>query len=250
MHFTAHDWRAKEADPKTRFRFAAYRDRSVKATLHATFHGLCAYCETPYPASYVGDVEHYRPKAAVDTPTERGRRPGYYWLASTWENLLPSCARCNRPAGGEHGDGPPRTSGKGNAFPLEVEADRATAEGEEARERALLLHPYYDDPDRHLAFVEEGLVRAHTPKGTETIRVLGLNRRGLLERRRTQRKLVEAALLRIEKLDLRCARYPDDPSFAEDLRAEIADLKAMQRPGQPYSAVVRHGVRALTDRAA
>ena len=40
-------------------------------------------------------MEHYRPKARVST--EQGDKPGYYWLAARWENLLPSCTDCNSP---------------------------------------------------------------------------------------------------------------------------------------------------------
>jgi AAA domain, putative AbiEii toxin, Type IV TA system len=44
-----------------------------------------------------GDVEHTRPKASY-RQLRRGplKRPGYYWLAYAWENLLFVCEICNR----------------------------------------------------------------------------------------------------------------------------------------------------------
>src|SRR5689334_12515887 len=58
--------------------------------LKNVFHGKCAYCEVNIEAGFVGDAEHYRPKAAV-TELRGGRlvrvekdgtpHPGYYWLA-------------------------------------------------------------------------------------------------------------------------------------------------------------------------
>ncbi len=52
-------------------KYKAYKHDTVKETLTTIFHGKCAYCESPY-------------------------RPGYYWLAAEWTNLLPSCTHCNQ----------------------------------------------------------------------------------------------------------------------------------------------------------
>jgi uncharacterized protein (TIGR02646 family) len=246
VHFGAPDWETKEATEETRFKFRVYQRPAVKAALRNAFGGLCAYCETYYLPGSPGAAEHYRPKGAVDTETQRGRKPGYYWLAATWENLLPSCERCNTAERHEHGDGTVRTSGKGNAFPLEDEISRATMPGDETHERPLLLHPYYDEPDAHLEFVEEGYLRPRngSPKGRTTIDVLGLNRTHLLNARRDRLTVLEAALTRIEKLAIRMDQYPADASFRADHETELAELERMLKPGQVYSALVAQRVGA------
>jgi hypothetical protein len=110
----------------------------------------------------------------------------------------------------------------------------------------LLLHPYYDRPDHHLEFVEEGYMRARrdSPRGKTTIEVLGLNRRGLMEARRDRLVTVDAALVRIRRLEDRIEQYPADASFRIELRQELDDLQAMLEPGQAYSALVAHRVGA------
>jgi uncharacterized protein (TIGR02646 family) len=181
-HFTRDDWELKPS-----FAFRAYQEAEVREALRQAFGGVCAYCERPVSSI---EIEHYRPKGAVETPSGR-QRPGYYWLAASWENLLPSCHDCNTDLWTHHPDGSLRKSGKGSWFPLEDESARATREGEEERERPLLLHPYDDDPAEHLEFGEDGIVRprelpdgTHSRRGEVTIERLGLNRRGLVDARR------------------------------------------------------------------
>jgi len=78
----------------------------------------CGYCEQKLGTS-PGDMEHYRPKAALqELPADRAlwgqegkgakdsfdvkdrklvnlKGPGYWWLAYTWSNYLAACNRCN-----------------------------------------------------------------------------------------------------------------------------------------------------------
>jgi hypothetical protein len=87
---------AWKGDPaKWTFKFSAYGLPEVKSALAELFHGKCAYCETSYDASQPMDVEHWRPKAQVES-VEGKTKPAYYWLAASWENLLPCCIDCNR----------------------------------------------------------------------------------------------------------------------------------------------------------
>ena len=78
---------------RTAFEFHAYKADEVKRRLEDLFHGKCAYCESFYAAQAPVDIEHYRPKGAVEDDPDH---PGYWWLAMAWENLLPSCIDCNR----------------------------------------------------------------------------------------------------------------------------------------------------------
>ena len=85
-----------EAGAKTfTFDDALYGHASVKQALIAAQHGKCCFCERKIGAE--GDVEHFRPKASFcqgeRSPLER---PGYYWLAYEWDNLLLACPICNQ----------------------------------------------------------------------------------------------------------------------------------------------------------
>jgi uncharacterized protein (TIGR02646 family) len=235
-HFTSDDWPVKEADKKTSFKFEAYKDPTVRKALSRAFGGLCAYCESPIEATAPTDLEHYRPKGPVKTET--GKLPhGYYWLAATWENLLPSCIRCNRVEGYDYEDGSRRTSGKGSWFPLEQEATRARSEGDEQGERPLLLHPYDDDPEVHLEFGGHAEVIARSHRGQTTIDVLGLNRSVLVDARQGHFKHVEALKTRLLRCERLAKRYPDDPDVLALLEEARHESEELLRPGTPYSAL-------------
>jgi uncharacterized protein (TIGR02646 family) len=241
-HFTAEDRASRPA-----FAFRAYKHDEIRDALLDAFDRVCAYCEAPVPSI---EIEHYRPKGAIQT--EAGRRsPGYYWLAADWENLLPSCHPCNTRLRTEYADGR-RSSGKGTWFPLEDESSRATAAGEEARERPLLLHPYFDEPADHLEFVEEGVVRprrdadgAPSRKGDTTITLLGLNRRGLPDARRDRQVVLAVAHRAALDAQARCKEQPQDEELAAEHRRCVEELERLQRPAAGFSAMAAQQVGLL-----
>ncbi len=165
--------------------FKVYKHPDVKTVLETLFHGKCAYCEGRYFGRHPVDIEHFRPKAAVAHKNVL-RKPGYYWLAGDWDNLLPSCIDCNRSR--KHKsidtDADPELSGKANLFPISNEEQRAEYPDEENNERRLLLDPCRDRPDKHLEFALDGLVVSNSSKGKKSIDVYGLNRVELVEERR------------------------------------------------------------------
>ena len=110
---------------KDGFKFKLYAVREVRTALSGMTGGRCAYCESYYDSTAPQDVEHYRPKGRIDSPNGK-RKPGYWWLASHWENLLPSCIRCNREEEHDLQDGTRLKTGKGDRFPIADEAARAT----------------------------------------------------------------------------------------------------------------------------
>ena len=128
----------------------------MKRRLEELFHGKCAYCESFYASQAPVDVEHYRPKGAVDGEPAH---PGYWWLGMEWTNLLPSCIDCNRRRKQRAPDGisnlsllyKATQSGKKDSFP--IKGKRAVSETDHLdTEEALLLDPTRDDPNKYLVY--------------------------------------------------------------------------------------------------
>ncbi|MDM7932903.1 hypothetical protein [Tabrizicola sp.] len=148
------------------FAFKLYKSADIRLALEALFHGKCAYCETRYAHQAPVDIEHYRPKGAVEGDKAH---PGYWWLAAAWENLVPSCIDCNRrrtqtlsvPATATfadllatllHGQSQaPALAGKKDSFP--VAGQRAHSDRDSlSAEQPYLLDPTADEPDDHLDY--------------------------------------------------------------------------------------------------
>lgn len=148
-----------------------YKHPDVKQQLISVQHGKCAFCESKILHVTYGDVEHFRPKAAVrQDPSDDLSRPGYYWLAYDWHNLFLSCGQCNRRY-------------KGNLFPLQDPSARARSHKDTiANEEPLFLHPSEDDPEEHIAFREAVAVAKNgSERGGITINYLYLNRTSLYD---------------------------------------------------------------------
>lgn len=193
----------------------------------SVFHGKCAYCESKVTQDqHHGDVEHFRPKGRVTDESgavvEVGGKPhrGYPWLAYNPGNLLPACVACNRPGtiGRER-------FGKWDQFPV-AGRFRALKPGEEEREKPLLLHPGFDNPEDHLELqLKTGRLRGKTKRGTVTIRILGLNREGLFEERRAVALHVCALVTAA-----RCALDNGDYDLAGDYIGELARFRQGSAP--------------------
>jgi len=144
-------------------------------------HNKCCYCEAKLHLAY-HDVEHYRPKTTADRLPGCASTHGYWWLAFSWENLLFSCAGCNR-------------SAKRIRFPLEIGTTGSIAEDMlHIGEKPLLINPYETNPVDHIIFKEEAYQgtsikrwyarpRNSSLVGNYTIDVCSLNRGELLELR-------------------------------------------------------------------
>jgi hypothetical protein len=145
---------------------------SLKEHLQYLNDQKCAYCDGSYVAFCYGDVEHFRPKAAV---TEDPTHPGYWWLAYEPSNYLPSCQLCNQDA-------------KQNHFP--IAGTRASKEGDLlGLEKPLLLHAGSKNWFAHIRFNpctdmgDPGLAVGLTPEGQESIKDYRLNRARLRDAR-------------------------------------------------------------------
>ena len=212
--------------------FKAYKQAQVRSALEAMFGGRCAYCEATYAHTTAMEIEHYRPKGGVLDDLGVIRKPGYFWLAASWPNLLASCNDCNRERRlhlrTKGGDVVKSKSGKANKFPLASGSPRATGPHDLAAEVPLLLNPCDDDPTLHLSFRRDGFAEPATtpaeqacPKGRTTIEVCGLDRDALVAERRAVSKLVLAQMRYILQADSRLAQAPHDPiAQTEQMEAE------------------------------
>ena len=197
---------------ETGFTFEVYKRAAVRITLRDLFHGKCAYCEFAYDVGFTEDIEHFRPKGRIDIETEAGTQsihPGYWWLGSSWDNLLPSCKRCNVVKRLDLYDGRKVKAGKGNRFPIADEATRAKAVGGESGETALLIDPCAEDPSLYLTFeIDDGRCLV-VPKSADensiehkkaraSIDIYGLNRKPLVKQRTEFFILLRAAIENLE----------------------------------------------------
>jgi uncharacterized protein (TIGR02646 family) len=247
--------------------FTRYKDYDVQQALRKDFAWKCAYCEKQLEKGSF-EVEHYRPKGGVSGCAH----PGYWWLALTWTNLLPTCAGCNK---GLHQHivtvattlaeveamqttKPRQLHGKATQFP--VGAVRLVAEDDDHEvEQPHLMDPTRTDPEPHLRWRHDGLLSvveaADGPGGPsllgmETIRCVALNRLDLAENRtqildrlRTQRVQIFDALERNAVSGADPAAIARAVEFA---RVRIEDMKLSGAPNQPYAGMVRAFVHALT----
>jgi len=205
--------------------FKAYKSDLVKQALEQMFGSRCAYCESRYVPVSPMDVEHYRPKNGYLGPDGKLVPPGYYWLAASWDNLLPSCIDCNRErAQARRKDGRivKSKSGKANKFPVAPGSPRLEHPGSRKKEVPLLLDPCRDRPDLHLHFDLDGFVRpmespeeSQLPKGLSTIEVCGLDRDTLVAERRAVSLYVRGAIKNICAWERKMRDYPNDLAFAQ-----------------------------------
>jgi uncharacterized protein (TIGR02646 family) len=235
------DFYANAANADEPFTFRAYKSVDVVQQLNDSFGGKCAYCEGSWEGTAPVDVEHWRPKGGY-AADGRLKKPGYYWLAAEWMNLLPSCIDCNRERTQEFQDAPPHLAGKANKFPLPSEKRRATAVGREHLERPRLLHPYLDDPAEHLEFLDEGAIAARrtgssrSRKGVASIETYGLQRIGLVNRRFARQREIE---MWMEVVRRSARRFQQSPSSEtqQDLQDDLGRLETYRDPGGEYSAM-------------
>src|SRR6266704_618320 len=232
--------------------------------LKSVFADKCAYCESSAPARWPVQVEHFRPKGAVDFRTDEDEmlhgaktsgpdgkeidHPGYFWLAYNWQNLLPCCVRCNsgkgkntqfpiaagrtyvflRKATANNGDayarGIPSPHWKGMYYPAPEDLDQL--------EEPLLINPRIHTPSEHIAFGVGGVGAALTPKGARSMKVFDLFDEDL---RQARQKAQEDGLLNYVQLMYAYKIQGETLEKARQLALKkIADL----RPTMEYSAAV------------
>jgi uncharacterized protein (TIGR02646 family) len=218
------------ADPtnrQKRFPFSAYKQSEVIDALNRLFHSKCAFCESPLFQTAPAEIVHFRPKGSV---TESPTHPGYWWLASDWNNLYLSCPDCNR-------------IGKGSRFPLQDENQRAFEPGQESLEEPLLLDPCLDFPENHLEFTPEGIVRGKTLRGNTSIAVFSLNRNYLVDSRLKEALNIDAHLQHIRRLFWDLEQSGNSRKIKKtvesSLQLELEFLNSAMAEASPYAGMKR-----------
>ena len=189
-------------------RFSYYKN--LKNDTDNLLKGRCAYCGVYDDLA----VEHYRPKDGIAVNPENVRdisKPGYFWLAADWYNLLPSCSKCNGVKTREvvldtNYSFRNMIVGKGNRFPLYLDKahspliisdhDRNTglsiASKKVKREKPLLYNPsrvgfnkifcfevvtLVDKNKGIIVLPKPGISDYYNQVAVNTINILGLNSR-------------------------------------------------------------------------
>jgi hypothetical protein len=255
-HFNRNKKISNEKTPS----FAVYKNKELRAQLIKVFGTKCAYCESDFGAVTPSDVEHFRPKNEI-TSGALELKPGYYWLAGDWTNLLLSCIDCNRAREHSVANQPEALLlGKTSQFPLANEGARVRHHDDQIAletPEQLLIDPCVDDPEEHLEFLHDGSVRARvhngqaSPKGAASIYVYALIRHELVKKRKAALDRLDMA---IQSLDMQIRFRAKLGAQLEnpDLMAQqdalvdnaLAHVASMFSSEQEYLAAKRDWIRA------
>lgn len=192
-------FQALSVKPHTSPNFPSAWWSNAKPTLRREAKGKCAYCEARADAVAYCDVEHIRPKSV------------WWWLTCCWDNYCFACQLCNQkfkldhfPLAGLPGR-PPQFSATssdakldsliGTLAPDPLDHTSVISFSKRlAKEKPLLPHPYFDDPESILAWEVDDLnshirliPRNNTTHARKAVAAcesfLGLNREELCELR-------------------------------------------------------------------
>lgn len=244
------------------FRFSVYSDSKVKDVLIELFKEKCAYCESRFLHVYSGDVEHFRPKGKIaDAPNPK---PGYYWLASNWDNLLLSCRNCNQKL--KHltvGKIEKETMGKMDQFPLETDGVHVQShENDISTEEPfrLLINPCIENPEDFFKYdygsgviIPKPSSRKDKKMAEESIRVYVLQRVPLVQAR--ERKSIEilAQIQRVKEAIKNLSDFSDNSNsikqiyFDKILKKELKKLKQFLSPQEEYLGLAKQIIGEFLD---
>ena len=155
-----------------------YQNKKLKESLKSIYNHKCAYCEQKmvFPkenqnksASNDLTLEHYRPKST------------YYWLAYSWDNLLPVCYDCNH-AKEDFFDieGVEITEIRTN----EIDNIHELASIYNSEEKPKFIHPELENLSTEFIFGKDGTVTSNNERCQYVIEKCDLKRLKLVLKRR------------------------------------------------------------------
>jgi hypothetical protein len=222
--------------------------RDFKSYLSQMSYGKCWYSESPEAQSHL-DVDHFRPKLEARRDDKICDKPGYEWLAFSWDNFRLSAQLSNRPVRNEETD---ETDGKGSWFPLVDGSPKASWDNRCIdQERPMLLDPMNVEDVRLIEVQADGRMGpSKYCHGTNKARVrasivrLGLDLPRLKEARlRTMRRVTELSDILAEMLE----SSDGDHSFADKapIDAAINAIRNTTHPRESYAAAARSQLRLM-----
>jgi uncharacterized protein (TIGR02646 family) len=184
-----------------------YKRDDIKNKLKEIYHGKCAFCEQKVEQLH---VEHFRPKSF------------YYWLAYSWDNLLPACPRCNEHKGENFELNGARCSFEDNEINLR-NINNLSA-GYDLSEQPKMVNPEIIDPSMYITFSKDGKIDAADTHFKYTIRCCQLDRNYLNDERR---KILD--------------------TFKNEIRAAFVDSKNKEEQLHAIEVLVRQFIRRAND---
>lgn len=186
----------------------------------------CCFCEKPIQN---GQIEHFRPKNGWQQTRGKGNpitKPGYYWLAYNWDNMLLSCGECNH------------SGQKGNLFP--VNGFRATDHTmNHKNENHVIIDPSEEDPSRYISFHKEFPIGIDkNGRGDENIQIFKLKTRADLSFGRAERFQLYATEKLIADLDV-----PIKNITQARISAARKFLYTAQGSKQPFAGMIRENLK-------
>lgn len=222
--------------------------RAFKSFLSKMSHGKCWYSESPEVQSHL-HVDHYRPKLEARRAEKVYDKPGYDWLAFSWDNFRLSAQLSNQQVHNEETD---RTDGKGSWFPIAAGSPIATWDDRcIGQERPMLLDPTILSDVRLIEVKADGRMGpskychgVNKARVNESVVRLGLNLPRLkAARARLMREIEE----QVDILGRTLEMSVDDDSFADKASIDkmIAAIESKTAPCEPYAAAARSQLRML-----
>ncbi len=237
------------------FKFSAYSDSKVKQKLIELFNDKCAYCESRVSHVYSGDIEHFRPKGKIAEASIQ--KPGYYWLAADWDNLLFSCRNCNQHLRHQiYGSKNIKTMGKMDQFPLSDESKRIRTHDnpngiKDEEPYRLIINPCIDKPEEHFQYdITHAVIKPKKINGVDSekakysINIFVLQRVPLVLAR--ERVLIEV-LSQVQRVKEAIININSNLTsgtniqfyYDKILRREFKRLKKFTLPTEEYSAMAK-----------
>lgn len=176
---------------------SVWHEEYIRERLLEMSNSKCCYCECNVTegGSYM-EIEHFHPKGTY--PNE----------VVAWDNLLPSCKKCN------------------------------TQKGEHDTVATPIINPSVDDPQEHLKIRVGVRFKAKDDLGAETIETLDLNNQ--VKHTTPRHKVVQKIENKVEELLDKTQDYIDshDKTIRKQnkLLKSVRELLQICQPSEPYSA--------------
>ncbi|HDG7211741.1 HNH endonuclease [Acinetobacter nosocomialis] len=175
---------------------SVWNHSQIKEPLSESSNGKCAYCETVVkdPGIYM-EVEHFKHKNASPE------------LVVDWDNLLPSCKRCN---------------------------------GTKSAKDKLIINPYLNDPRADL-FLDRFFILGSTELGEDTESIIDLNEDDLLVKR------FRITSIAIKKLKEIAKDFREIEKLDHHKRKRFKNILLMAQSSKPYSATVSATIHSMEE---